>query len=95
MKNKELTLGSTVWVVERDEDGVAQTVTGYVFLTNLLEWVIASPMLGESSDPNIILSNQAATTAEGLTPDLYVFLKKDCFAKRDDAKKIRKESERE
>ena len=95
MKNKELTTGTTVWVVEHNENGCACDVYGYVFLAVVLGWAIVSPSINGSSDPATILSDQAEETAESGNGDLCVFPLKDCFEKKDDAQKILEESERE
>lgn len=95
MKNKELTPGTTVWVVERNEEGCACDVSGYVFLAVVLGWVIASPSINGSNSPVTILWDKAIETAERGNTDLCVFSSANCFEKKDDAQKILEESERE
>lgn len=78
--------GDIIWVVERDEYGVAWNCGKYVFVAIVNRYVIASPVYYGESDFDIILEDQAAqTTIEG-NAYLNVFSVCDCYKTKDEAK---------
>lgn len=82
-----------VWIVERDEDGEPECVTGYVFLAQVKDHVIVARFLNGSGDVDEILKDQAVQTLIEYNGDLPVFLACDCYLDKESALKAMKERE--
>lgn len=75
--------GMPVWVIERDEDGVACEVCGYVFLAHVDGVVILSSYIGDY-DLEGMLEYHIQCTAEDYDTRLCVFPAEDCYVSKDD-----------
>lgn len=85
--------GHEVWIVERDEDGEPECVTGCVFLAQVKGYVIVAGFLNGSGDVDEILEDQAEQTLIEYNGDLSVFPACDCYLDKESALKAMKESE--
>ncbi len=85
MKKEKFELGATVWAVERDEEGEAIDVNGYVFLAQVLDMALVSPSIQGSSDPNDILAYLAAETVKNYAGEVSVYPLSDVYATADEA----------
>ena len=85
--------GHEVWIVERDEDGEPECVTGYVFLAQVKGYVIVAGFLNGSGDIDEILEDQAGQTLIEYNGDLSVFPACDCYLDKESALKAIKERE--
>lgn len=74
--------GQEVWIVERDEDGEAVDVSGYVFLTEVAGYAILSPYVSEHGDLEYLLDYHRRETNADYDADLPVILLSDCFASK-------------
>lgn len=83
--------GHEVWIVERDEDGEPECVTGYVFLAKVKDYVIVAGFLNGSGDVDEILKDQAVQTLIEYNGDLSVFPACDCYLDKESALKAMKE----
>lgn len=72
--------GQEVWIVERDEDGEAVDISGYVFLAEVAGYAILSPYVNECGDLEYLLDYHRRETASDFDADLPVVLLSDCFA---------------
>ena len=79
----KFTPGMTVWVIERDEDGNAYEIDGYVFLAHVQGVVILSSYVNDY-DFDGILAYHVKCTAEDYATNLCVFPDEDCYANMDD-----------
>lgn len=87
-------LGHEVWIVERDEDGEPECVTGYVFLAKVKDYVIVAGFLNGSGDVDEILKDQAVQTLIEYNGDLPIFSACDCYLDKESALKAVKEREK-
>ena len=85
--------GREVWIVERDEDGEPECITGYVFLAQVKDYVIVAGFLNGSGDVDEILEDQAEQTLIEYNGDLPVFPACDCYLDKEFALKAMKERE--
>ena len=83
--NAKFTPGMPVWVIERDEDGNACEIGGYVFLSHVEGVVILSSYV-DGCDFDGILEYHIQCTAEDYDTHLCVFPYKDCYVSKDDCK---------
>ena len=81
----KLNAGSEVWVVERDENGVACEVSGYMFLAEVAGFVIVSDYINGMERIEETLADHAEQTAEKCSTDLSVFPAGDCRPTREAA----------
>lgn len=72
--------GQRVWIVERDEDGEAFDVAGYVFLAEVAEYAILSPYVNHHDDLEYLLDYHRQQTNTDYDADLPVVCITDCFA---------------
>lgn len=72
--------GQPVWIVERDEDGEAYDIAGYVFLAEVAGYAILSPYVNDIDDLEYLLDYHRRETASDFDADLPVVLLSDCFA---------------
>ena len=86
--------GREVWIVERDEDGDPECITGYVFLAQVKDYVIVAGFLNGSGDVDEILGDQAGQTLIEYNGDLPVFPACDCYLDKESALKAMKEREK-
>ncbi len=77
--------GDWVYVVERDEDGEACEVFGYIFIASCRNAVIVSPKVNGSDDVDDLLGHQITETVMQHNGDLPVFPKEDCYATKEEA----------
>lgn len=82
---QEFAPGEEVWVVERDEDGNACEVSGYVFLAEVAHAVILTPYIDDLEDLDDLLDYHIVETADNYDTDLAVFPAADCYADKDAA----------
>ena len=80
--------GKTVWVVERDEAGIACDYSGHVFLTAVRGMAIVSPTINDSGDPDDILNYAAERTYESGSGCLEVFPLADCCWSQEEAEDV-------
>lgn len=78
-KQAEITPGETVWVIERDEDGNAVEVGGYVLLARVAGAVIVSPKVYGRDTLESLMQYYAEEYAEYEQADLAVFPECDCY----------------
>ena len=71
--------GQEVWVVERDEIGKPDCVSGFVFMAEVGEFAIVHPFLGECGDIDEILNHCEEETARNYSCDVSVFPVADCY----------------
>ena len=74
--------GQAVWIVERDEDGDAYDVSGYVFLAEVADHAILSPYVNGQGDLEYLLNYHRRETNADYDADLPVVLLSDCFASK-------------
>lgn len=77
--------GSVVWAVERDEEGIACEVSGYMFIAEVADFVIASGYINGMTHIEGILAYHAQETAENYDTDLVVFPAVDCWPTKEAA----------
>lgn len=75
--------GDLVWVIERDEDGCATDVSGYLFLAQCEEVVVLSSYVNDY-DFEGILEYHIQCTAEDYDTHLCVFPAEDCYPSREE-----------
>lgn len=80
-----LQCGQTCWVVERDEDGEAYELGGYVFIAQIPGYAIVVPTLNGSDNVQVLMDDQVRQTAEDYHGDLAVFPAKDVYVERQKA----------
>ena len=86
--------GSDVWIVERDEDGEATEVSGYVFVASVSGVAIVSPSINGCSDLDFILGDFVKETARSFSGDFSGYPISDCYALHEDAEAaLRREQE--
>ena len=83
--NEKFTPGETVWVIERDEDGTAVEVVGYVFLALVAGAVIATSKI-ENYSLCGIMDYHIGQTAIDEETSLCVFPENDCYTIKADAR---------
>lgn len=84
MKEK-LNAGAAIWIVERDENGTACEVFGYMFIAEVAGFVIASAYINDGKDIDSTMAYHAETTVESYSSDLAVFPAKDCWTTKEAA----------
>lgn len=78
--------GDEVWVVERDETGEPDCVSGYVFVSAASGVALVHPFIGGSGDLYDILQDCLDNTAEADgTCDIAAYPLDDCYGSRKDA----------
>ena len=77
--------GSEVWIVERDEDGEATEVSGFVFVVSVSGVAIVSPTINDCSDLDFILSDFVEETASSFSGDFSGYPISDCYKSHEDA----------
>ena len=71
--------GQKVWVVERDEDGEAYEVCGYVFLAEIADYAVLSPYVNDRSDLEYLLDYHRRETCSDFDAELPVVYLDDCY----------------
>lgn len=79
--------GDRVYVVERDEDGDAVGVSGYMFLARVNNAAIVAPYFNGVDDLERIIDILILETQRDVGSEMYVFPGVDCYAALDTAKK--------
>lgn len=79
----KFTPGMPVWVIERDEDGNACEISGYIFLAHVECVVIVTSHINDY-DFDGILAYHVQCTAEDYGTSLCVFPDEDCYASKAD-----------
>ena len=77
--------GSEVWIVERDEDGEAAEVSGFVFVVSVSGIAIVSPSINGCSDLDFILSDFVEETASNFSGDFSGYPISDCYKSHEEA----------
>lgn len=77
--------GSEVWIVERDEDGEATEVSGFVFVVSVSGVAIVSPTINDCSDLDFILSDFVEETASSFSGDFSGYPISDCYKSHEEA----------
>lgn len=80
--------GEKVWIVERDEDGNASDVTGFIFLAEVADTVIVTPKVYGCKTLESIMDYHVGETAKDFGVDLAVFPVGDCYLYRGDAEEV-------
>lgn len=88
----EFYAGQEIWIVERDEDGVAYEVSGVVFIAKVdgrqNVYAIVSPYIEDSSDIDYIMED---AMEDDYTSDFMVILFEDCYITKEEAESALKE----
>lgn len=74
--------GQEVWIVERDEDGKACEVGGYVFLAEVAGYAILSPYVNGHGDLEYLLDYHRRETCTDYDAELPVVHLNDCYPSR-------------
>lgn len=77
--------GQEIYVVERDEDGAACDVSGYMFLAEVAGAAILTSYINDLETLEETLDYHIEETADNYDTDLVVFPVDDCYADRDAA----------
>lgn len=77
--------GQEVWIVERDEDGEACEVGGYVFLAEVAGYAILSPYVNDHGDLEYLLDYHRRDTCTDYDADLPVAFLGDCYPSQEAA----------
>ncbi len=77
--------GNEVWIVERDEDGEATEVSGFVFVVSVSGISIVSPFINDCSDLDFILGDFVEETASGFSGDFSGYPIFDCYKSHEEA----------
>ena len=77
--------GDEVWVVERDETGEPDCVSGYVFVTAAPGVALVHPFIVGSGDLQDILQDCLDNTEMSSTCDIEAYSLDDCYVSRKDA----------
>ena len=86
--------GSEVWIVERDEDGEATEVSGFVFVVSVSDIAIVSPSINDCSDLDFILSDFVEETASSFSGNFSGYPISDCYKSHEEAEAaLRREQE--
>lgn len=83
---QKLNPGEKVWVVERDEEGNACEVSGFLFLAKVHQAIIVTPGIYGCEGVEEILDYHIGQTAQEYDTDLSVFPAGDCYVNKYDAK---------
>ena len=86
--------GKEVWVVERDEIGKPDCVSGFVFMAEVGGFAIVHPFLGECGDIDEILNHCEEETARNYSCDVSVFPVADCYESYEAAEEALKGGEK-
>ena len=89
------TPGCRVWIVERDEGGYPVGVTGYMFITDVLEYAILTPYVYGLETIKETLEYHEQECRENYETDLVVAKLSDCYPEREYAEEAMKEELRE
>lgn len=81
----QLTPGNAVWVIERDEEGAAVDVSGYLFLGYTQDALIVTPFISDLATIEGTVQYHINETILHYDTDLCVFPEKDCFYKYEEA----------
>ena len=74
--------GDRVYVVERDEDGLAFDVSGYLFLAEVADAAIVTPQVCGAAGLEATMAYHINETCGNYGSDLAVFPMKDCYEYR-------------
>lgn len=86
--------GSNVWVVERDKDGKATDVSGFVFVVSINGVVIVSPSINGCDDLSFILNYFMEETVSDFNGNFSGYPISDCYKSYEDAEAaLRREQE--
>lgn len=83
--------GTEVWVVERDEDGCAADVSGFMLLAKAGDAVILTAYINDLENVQDTLAYHMNETAENYYTNLAVFPTDDCYTTREEAEEALKE----
>lgn len=84
-KPAKFTPGEAVWVVERDENGDACEVSGYVFLAEVADAVILTSYINDLEYLEDLLDYHIEETRDNYATDLAVFPADDCYTDQEAA----------
>lgn len=79
--------GQLVYIVERDEDGDAYDVSGYMFFAQVNQTVIVSAFINDIDDLDETLLYHIEETSRAYNTDLSVFPVSDCFLSKVEAER--------
>lgn len=82
---QKLNPGEDVWIVERDEDGNACEMSGYMFLAEVADAVIVTSYIYDLESLEDTIAYHIEQTAEDYDTHLAVFPAADCYADREEA----------
>lgn len=83
---KEISPGTHVFAVLRDDSEEPVTMVGYIALARVLDVVIAAPIVNGHRDPEYILAYLMALTKDDDELPLVAVPVKDCYPTREAAK---------
>lgn len=81
-KAAKLTPGAHVWIVERDEDGYAYDVTGFLYLAEVAGTVIVTPKVYGCDSLEEIMRYHSNDTADDNGTVLGVYPAIDCYTNK-------------
>lgn len=77
--------GGECWVVERDEDGAAYEISGYIFVAQIPGYTIVTPSLNGHDELDYIMADHVEQTAQIGHGWLAVYPESDTYATREEA----------
>lgn len=83
--------GCNVWIVERDEDGCPVDVSGYMFVTDVLEYAILTAYINDLETIEETLEYHEQECWENYDTDLVVARLSDCYSCKEFAKEAMQE----
>lgn len=84
-KSRGFVPGDDVWVIERDEEGAAVDLSGYVFLAYTQDAIIATTGISDLATIEGVIQYHINETILSYDTDLCVFPEKDCFYEYEEA----------
>lgn len=85
------TPGCAVWVVERDECGSPVDVSGYMFITDVIEYAILTAYINDLETIEETLEYHEQECWENYDTDLFVAKLSDCYSCREFAEEAMRE----
>lgn len=71
--------GSEVWVIERDENGDPDCVSGFVFIASVNNAAFVHPYIAGNGEIEVILQDLLENTAEWQDCDMETYPIEDCY----------------
>lgn len=77
--------GDEVWVIERDEEGTAVYVSGYLYMASVPGAVIVTPYIGGCDTFEDMVQYHIQQMVSNYNTELCVFPSSDCYQNKDEA----------